>query len=223
MPVVLDFWEVLTVIIASLSFIFGAVMLFREKTPMYFQFAVCSAGCLALEELYNLLCLLCTGEYIASFSIGTLGYAGSLAFLLCANAGTFDSIFSDIGQEQKKRKRLAWIAPVILALVFVPVCVLTRRSVWGIVITVLIFASAIPCSYFNLKILLLSGKDNPFLRAVKPMNLLSLIYCTSCITMIASYALGSEAGYNISFYTMAFSTLGLVIAAVWGRKKWLTQ
>lgn len=219
----LGFWDVFPLIACTIAFIFGVVKLFKKKTPMYFQLAICSVGCFALEKLYDTLCYLCTGGFVEGFSIGTLGCAGSIAFLLVANTGAFDSIFNDVSEGNKKERLMAWIAPAILTLIIIFVLLFAELKAQDIIVTAIIFAAAVPCSYFNLKLVLLKDKNDGFLKAVKPLNLVSLIYCVLTILMLAFSAFEKDNAVVALCALMGVVAVALAVSADWGRKQWAIQ
>ena len=164
---------ILSLLIAVFAFGMGAGKLFKKGTPMYWQLYICAAGCFALRQLSETVNFLCGIQ--GNIGVGMLGIFGCNFFLLSANYGTLDKVVDDSGAENKPARRLALIAPAVLAALTALVFFAWRKNdplcgaLW-----LLVLLPMLPASYFNMKHLLLPLDAFELLRATRGCNLLSL-------------------------------------------------
>ena len=130
-----------------------------------------------LEELWVIVnSLLGNGSQDGLVTVRLVGYFGCLCFMLSANANIFDKIVDE--GKNRKAKRLALIAPVILLALFA-VIAFSPLNTSSAAVTVIGFASICPAlfaSYYNLKHLLLPEDAMGFLKITKGINVLALVF-----------------------------------------------
>ncbi len=82
------------------SAVFGMLMMFKKKVPMYFTLHVCGVWCYAIGLIYLLLMVICGETYIETRSLDPLAAAGMFTFFTSANYGTFNSLIDDSGKKK---------------------------------------------------------------------------------------------------------------------------
>ena len=205
-------------LIAAFAFVFGAVMLFRKKKPMYFQLLVCAAGCFALQRLSFAVNLWCGVS--SPVSIGMLGIFGCNFFLLSANFGTLDRIVDD-GKGSGRMRAVPVIAPLCMAVLAAAAFFCWKDTdIFGSVMWLFVLLPALPASYFNLKHILLPTDPFGFLKATKPCNVIALVL----YPVTAAYAICLSAEKStvcgILSLVMSASVLALSLYAIKGAKQW---
>lgn len=216
---------IFTLLLFSLSlgaFLYGAIALFRKKTPLYFQLIVCAAGCYALEELCSLVTFLCGGfEY--PITVSAFGTFGCFFFLLSANYGQLDGVVDDGTPEYQKARRLSLLAPVFVGGILL-LCLFKAYQSFGVFAVVslaLIYAPMLFASYFNLKHLLIPVDAFGFLKATRLYNVWALLFYGAQILYLTAYSFQIPVD-RITTSLISLTLLGMVIAAVKGAKLWKT-
>ena len=202
--------------------IYGFFRVFRSKTPLYFRIAVLAIFCALLEYVNNSLVLLCSENGYVIRNLGGLAMGGFCAFMFAANYGQFDSIV-DGGQKQYRHCRiLAWIAPIVLLIPEVISDIMMQETdILYLVLCAVLDASILPCSYFNLKVILMKDDGTGFIKGAKPINVISLLYIV--LENASAYLLE---GYLVTpMIVIYYITIATCIAGVfcvdWGRKQWM--
>lgn len=208
-------------VLAALGFAHGALRLFRKKNPLYYQLLVCAAGCFALQQLSATVSALCGGS-AEHITVGLFGFFGCNFFLLSANFGTLDRIVDDGSPANKAAKRLAFLAPAVMAVCLVLVFLVWRSDLFDAVTLMIVLLPALPASYFNLKHLLLPIDDFGFLRATRRCNLAALVLYLVTAAYLLALGSGSTAAANAAVLLMSASVLWLVFSAEGGAKAWKT-
>ncbi len=212
---------ILSLLIAAFAFGVGAAKLFKKGTPMYWQLYVCAAGCFALRQLSETVNFLCGIQ--GNISVGMLGIFGCNCFLLSSNYGTLDKVVDDGGAENKPARRLALIAPAVMAVLISLVFFTWRKKdiVCG-ALWLLMLLPVLPASYFNMKHFLMPLDDFELLRATRTSNLVSLGFYLLSVLCGVFYGLGYTAFTGVTSVALSASMLLLVSAAIRGREKWKT-
>ena len=208
-------------VLAALGFAHGALRLFRKKNPLYYQLLVCAAGCFALQQLSAAVTALCGGSS-ESVTVGMFGFFGCNFFLLSANFGTLDRIVDDGSATNNAAKRLAFLAPAVMAVCLVLVFFMWRSDLFAAIVMMIVLLPALPASYFNLKHLLLPMDDFGFLRATRRCNLAALALYLVTVAYLLALGSGSTAAANAAVLVMSASALWLVFSAEGGAKAWKT-
>jgi len=210
--------SLISFVIAVLGFSYGALRLFHKGRPLYFQLLVCAAGCFALRQLSAAVGYLCGMNDVVT--VGVLGFFGCNFFLLSANYGQLDRIVDDGSAANQLAKRLAFFAPVLLAICMALIFAAWRSNLFAAVIFAVVMLPALPAAYFNLKHLTLPVDDFGFLRATRPCNIAALIY--EFVTAAALYASAFEnsAVAGAAEIVMSLALLWLVLSAEKGANAW---
>ena len=212
---------ILSLLIAVFAFGVGAGKLFKKGTPLYWQLYICAAGCFALRQLSETVNFLCGIQ--GHIGVGMLGVFGCNFFLLSANYGTLDKVVDDGGAENKPARRLALIAPAVLAALTALVFFAWRKNdplcgaLW-----LLVLLPMLPASYFNMKHLLLPLDAFELLRATRGCNLLSLGFYLLSALYAVFCGLTKPAAAGVTSVLLSVSVLFLADTAIKGAKKWKT-
>ena len=205
-------------VLAGFAFGFGAFRLFRRKKPLYLQLLVCAVGCFALQRLSGIVNLWC--GVTETVSVGMLGIFGCNFFLFSANYGTLDGVVDD-GRESKKARVLAIIAPVVTAMLAAAAFLVWKeRDMFSAVMWLVMYAPALPASYFNLKHIFLPMDPFEFLRATRPGNIAALVFYTVTAAYIIGTACAGSTVSGILSILMSLSAFSLTLSAIEGGKRW---
>lgn len=170
-------FEIIALIISGAAFGYGAFYLFRPEVAKFFRLYVCAAGCYMLEELWVIVnSLLGNGNADGLVTVRLFGFFGCLCFMLSANINEFDRVIDD--GRSKRARLVALMAPAMLVMIFA-VYVLTASQGENIAMVVTGFISilpAVPASYFCLKHLLLPEDSMGFLKAIKALDIMALVF-----------------------------------------------
>ena len=211
-------FEVLSFLIAGISFAWGMLALFRKKRPMYFRLFVFAAGCFVLYLLSYVVSRWC--GIVPSMSIGAFSIFGAEFFLLSANYGTLDRLVDD-GQNTKKARRLSWLAPlVIAALAAAEFFAFLKEDIFTAEMWVVIAIPAMAASYFNLKHLLLPMDDLELLCATRYCNVFALIFYVITAVYVIVSSTGRTVLSGLHLVMMSLAVFGMTVSAIKGSEKW---
>ena len=202
------------------SFIYGLKHFFKRGKPLFLQTITMAMGCHALGSIYHL-CQSITGNaLIEGFTPAYLGRIGFFLFIITASYGQMDRIVDDGSPKMKPCRRIALIAPICAALLYIPNCIIDDVPIQTKVVYALVWVPAVIAVYFNLKHAIIPNMDFGFIKAIKPYNILVLCLCFSeliCLTAWDYYDAVLLALSAVVFSALCICTM---IAAKKGVEKW---
>lgn len=170
-----NFFEVISVSITFLAFLFGAIRLLGKDRPSYFKFYVCAVGCYAIEEVWVLVNTF-FGQNENMISIRLVALFGCLCFFLTASAKYLDGMV-DSGQKENRTARIvALVMPAILLSLYAYFAVVSK-SAW--LVKIMVFIVMLPgviSSYYNLKHLLMKAESSKYIPCTRPVNAAALLF-----------------------------------------------
>ena len=205
---------------AVAAVLFVCVMKTRKKGfALYFKICLCVAACYVLFLLYDIISTLCL-KMLLPVDIGGIGILGCGAFLLSANLGQIDGLVDERTKSSRKAGAAALIAPAVLiallcALVFSS-DVAPAFKLLGIIPAL----SGTAASYFHLKHLLLPADPMGLLMAVRPGNILALLFLLSCTLLTGASVAGIVTLKEIAGVLSAVFICALSICSVKEAEKW---
>ena len=162
-------------LLASLgTFIYGVKNFFKKGKAYYLQIVTMAFGCYAMGSFYHLCQSITTEEVIDGFTAAYLGRIGFFLFLFTANFGQMDGLLDDKTPSLKKFRYIAVVAPIIVALLYVP-CALTDMPVSTKISLLLVWLAAIFSSYYNFKHAIICDLGYGFVKAIRPYNICALL------------------------------------------------
>ena len=207
------FWiaEIVPLIATIATFIYGVKKFFKKGKAYYLQIVTMAFGCYAMGSFYHLCQSLTTDDVADGFTAAYLGRIGFLLFLFTANYGQMDGLLDDRTPAMKKYRFIALVAPVIVALLYVP-CALTEMPVSTKVSVGLVWLVAIFSTYYNFKHAIISDMCYGFVKAIRPYNVCALV-----LTFLELILQMLWANYDIAFSfvliaigSIAFSVMSFV-------------
>ena len=213
--------ELLAFAVSAVTFGYGAFHLFRKETPKYFQLYVCAAGCYMLEELWVIVnSLLGNGGQDGLVTVRLIGFFGCLCFMLSANVNEFDKVVDE--GNNRKAKALAFVAPVILLALYALFAFspANAESAAVIVTGLISISPALFAAYFSLKHLLLPEDAMGFLRAVKGIDILALIFYAANYVYPTTNLYCPQAVMSVYDLLLAGMLFGLIVLCRKGAVKW---
>ncbi|MEE3427884.1 MAG: hypothetical protein VZQ55_02750 [Ruminococcus sp.] len=207
-------------ICSLVSFIVGAIMFFKPSKPLFAKMITMAIGCIAFGRIFQVVRLMTDSEALKKFQLGFLGVIGSLVFLFAVNFCIVDKAVDDRSPKNQKYRFIPIVFPILAAafyMIFIGFAdVNLIVKICGAVLTLFVVQSI----YFNAKHIFFPDLETGVLGALKPYNILALIYAYLCLAEII--ALSGD--YYILDLALSF-VMGIVIillipAVAKGVKKW---
>ena len=183
--------------LASLgTFIYGVRHFFKKGKAYYLQIVTMAFGCYAMGSFYYLCQSITAEEVPDGFTAAYLGRIGFFLFLFTANFGQMDGLLDDRTSSFKKFRYLALIAPVAVALLYVP-CILTDMLISTKISLAVMWIAAICSSYYNFKHAIISDLGYGFAKAIRPYNICALILIFAELILHILWANADDFGFVI--------------------------
>ena len=170
------FWiaDILPLLASLGTFIYGVKNFFKKGKAYYLQIVTMAFGCYAMGSFYHLCQSITTEEVVDGFTAAYLGRIGFFLFLFTANFGQMDGLLDDKTPSLKKFRYIAVVAPIIVALLYVP-CAFTDMPVSTKISLLLVWFAAVFSSYYNFKHAIICDLGYGFVKAIRPYNICALI------------------------------------------------
>ena len=195
--------------LASLgTFIYGVKHFFKKGKAYYLQIVTMAFGCYAMGSFYHLCQSITTEEVVDGFTAAYLGRIGFFLFLFTANFGQMDGLLDDRTTKMKKFRYIALIAPVAVALLYLP-CALTEMPVSTKIALALVWLAAIFSSYYNFKHAIISDLGYGFVKAIRPYNICALILTFTELIVQVFWA-----NYDIEFGFVIIAAISVVFSVM---------
>ena len=209
--------------LASLgTFIYGVKHFFKKGKAYYLQIVTMAFGCYAMGSLYYLCQSITAEEVPEGFTAAYLGRIGFFLFLFTANFGQMDGLLDDRTPAFKKFRYIALIAPIAVALLYVP-CILTDMLISTKISLVFMWLAAMCSSYYNFKHAIISDLGYGFVKAIRPYNICALILTFAELILHILWANADDFGFVIiAVISALFSVMCAVtmVALKRGEEKW---
>ena len=181
----------LCVCVCSLfGFCYGAAVFLSKKTPLYAKMITGAVGCMMLGSLLAVVRRL-AGFEEQVFQLDYLAFIGVFLFFFTANVGIMDGLADDRSGRFTKYRLTALAAPILVALLYIPVLFsalpAVSKAIYGVVS---LFAAA--SAYFNFKHAIFPDVDFGVIRSVRAYNWLAFGYAVLYSGTVAAriYGLG---------------------------------
>ena len=197
--------------LASLgAFIYGVKHFFEKGKAYYLQIVTMAFGCYAMGSLYYLCQSITAEEVPEGFTAAYLGRIGFFLFLFTANFGQMDGLLDDRTSAFKKFRYIALIAPIVVALLYVP-CILTDMLISTKISLFIMWIPALCSSYYNFKHAIISDLGYGFAKAIRPYNICALIIVFAELILHILWANYSACGFVvIAVVSIIFSVMSVV-------------
>ena len=174
----------------------------------------------ALGSIYHLCQTLTSENIVEGFTPAYLGRIGFFLFILTASYGQLDRIVDDGSAKMQKARVIALIAPVLVALLYIPNAMLEAVAIETKVVYAIVWIPAAVSVYFNLKHAIIPDLDFGFIRAIKPYNI--LVLCLGFAEILCLTAWDYYYPLQMAICTIMFGVLCVctMIAAKKGVEKW---
>jgi hypothetical protein len=202
------------------SLIYGLKFFFKKGKPLFLQSLTMAMASHALGSIYHLCQTLTTDHIVEGFTPAYLGRIGFFLFILTASYGQLDRIVDDGSSNVRPARRIAWIAPLLAVLLYIPNASMEDVATATKVVYAFVWIPAIISVYFNLKHAIIPDFDFGFIKAIKPYNVFVLLLSFSellCLTAWDYYEPILMAITAIVFGVLCVCTM---IAARKGVEKW---
>ena len=202
------------------SFIYGIRNFFKKGKPLFLQSITMAMGCHALGSIYHLCQTLTTKSVLEGFTPAYLGRIGFFLFLITASYGQLDRIVDDGSAKIKPARRIAIIAPVIAALLYIPNAFMEDLPTQTKISVLMVWLPALVSVYFNLKHAIIPDFDFGFIKAIKPYNLLALALSIAELCCLTAWDYFYNAPLVITSVIFAIICVSTMLVAKKGAEKW---
>lgn len=176
---------------ALAGFIYGLVKYMKVTTPLFAKMVTMTSGCMAVGGLYQIIRLWIGSDITEEFQLGYLAFIGSLLFLISASYGCLNKAVDSKSKKLGKHRWLALIAPVAIAAAYAVIAALFTVSTLNKVTGSLVSVLAMLLSYVSMKHLIMPADDTGLLKALKPYNILTLLYSVCCVAQMVVITSGN--------------------------------
>lgn len=212
--------EIVPLVAALISFVFGLNKFFKKGTPLFLQSITMAMGSHALGSIYHVCQTLTTHEVFDGFTPAYLGRIGFFLFFLTASYGQMDRIVDDGSKVMLPSRIIALAAPLCAVLLYLPTALMEDISVATKISVLLVWLPATISVYFNLKHAIIPDLDFGFIKAIKPYNIIAT--CLGFAELLCLTAWDYLYGPPLIIASLVFAVLCIstMIAAKKGADKW---
>lgn len=215
--------ELIAFIVSAVSLIYGYLTLQKKKIPKYFQQYVCAVGCYMLEELWVIVnSLLGVGALNGLVTVRLVGFFGCLCFMLSANSHGFNKI-TDEGKNITVRL-FALLAPAVLIMIYAIYISAAKSTASSVTLITgfLALSPALFASYFSFKHLLLPDDEMGYLKSIRGIDLLSLVFYAANFAYPVLYMYVPNVIMGIYDIILAVILFAVIILCGKGASEWNT-
>ena len=202
------------------SLIYGLKHFFKKGKPLFLQSITMAMASHALGSIYHLCQTLTTGPLVDGFTPAYLGRIGFFLFLITASYGHLDRIVDDGSRAVRPAKYVALIAPLGVALLYLPIVTVDWAPVSTMVVYGLVWIVAVFSVYFNLKHAIIPNLDFGFIKAIKPYNICALCLGFSELLCLSAWYYYSTLYLAITAVLFGVLCICTMITAKKGVEKW---
>ena len=212
--------ELCVFVCSAVGFFYGTAVFLAKRSPLYAKMITGAVGCMMFGSMLAVVRRL-TGLEARTFQLDHLAYIGVFLFLLTANAGLMDGLADDRSKSFVKYRLLAFAAPLVCALIYVPLFLselpTAAKVIYGVVA---LFACS--CAYYNFKHAIFPDVDFGVIRCVRGYNLLALAYAVLYMGMVTARVLELRTVSLIVSGLICVDTVLILPLLKRGIEKWRT-
>ena len=201
--------------------IYGLRHFFKKGKPLFLQTLTMGMACHALGSLYHLCQTLTSDTLTEGFTPAYLGRIGFFLFLITASYTQLDKIVDDGTSKMRPARCMAWAAPILAALLYIPNAVVEDVSLGTKITYGLVWIPALFAVYFNLKHALIPNLDFGFIKAIKPYNLFALGLAFAELLVLTAWDYYYPTQLVITTVLFAALAVATMISARKGAEKWV--
>ena len=212
--------EILPLCATLFSFIYGIRNFFKKGKPLFLQSLTMAMGCHALGSIYHLCYTLTMETVLDGFTPAYLGRIGFFLFFITASYGQMDRIVDDGSPAVKPSRYIALIAPVCVALMYLPNGLMEDLPIGTKISVGLVWLPAIFSVYYNLKHAIIPDCDFGFIKALKPYNIFAVCLGFAELCCLTAWDYLYNAPLVITSVIFAVICVTTMIVAKKGADKW---
>ena len=201
--------------------IYGLRHFFKKGKPLFLQTLTMGMACHALGSLYHLCQTLTSDTLTEGFTPAYLGRIGFFLFLITSSYTQLDKIVDDGTSKMRPARCMAWAAPILAALLYIPNAVVEDVSLGTKITYGLVWIPALFAVYFNLKHALIPNLDFGFIKAIKPYNLFALGLAFAELLVLTAWDYYYPTQLVITTVLFAALAVATMISARKGAEKWV--
>ena len=203
---------------AGIGFISGLRYLQNRKT-LYASMIMLGVGCIVLGRLYQCVRLWTGGSLTDNFQVGILGTMGAFSFFFSSNYGQFDSLVDNGSKAFAKYRRIALIAPILIAAMFSQIAFSPAQLGFKISCGLACAMIAAAC-YYHVKHLRIPDADFGIVHCLRNYNAVALCLAVMSVMELVAMAYDNAMLLMVSGIGLCAVTLALVPVMDRGVKAW---
>ena len=207
--------EILPLSATVFSFIYGLRKFFKKGKPLFLQSITMAMGCHALGSIYHLCQTLTTETILEGFTPAYLGRIGFFLFFITASYGQMDRIVDDGSARIRPCRYIAFIAPFIAGLLYLPNAFMEDLPLGTKISVFLVWMPAMVSVYYNLKHAIIPDFDFGFIKAIKPYNILAVCLGFAELGCLTAW----DYLYNVQLVITSIIFAGVCVATMFVAKK----
>lgn len=200
-------------------FIYGFKHFFKKGKALYLQIITFVFASNAIACLCNICQIVTIKEIYNGFNISYLSQMSCFLALLTANFGQIDGILDDGSNSMRKSRIIALLAPFTCLLILVPNLYQEKTLIFKISYIVM-WIPAILSSYYNLKHFLIPDMGFGFVKAIRPYNLMAVIYTFLKLIYLTIMGINPSVILIILSTLIAIVDIILIVSVKKGVEKW---
>ena len=211
--------ELIQFIVSLSVFIYGFKHFFKKGKALYLQIITFVFASNAIACLCNICQILTVKEIYNGFNIAYLSQMSCFLALLTANFGQIDGLLDDGSKSMRKSRILALIAPIICILILIFNLQQDKTLIFKISYSVM-WIPAILSSYYNLKHFLIPDMGFGFVKAIRPYNLMAVIYTLLKLIYLTFISINHSIILIVLSSLIAMVDIILIVSVKKGVEKW---
>ena len=213
--------EIVPLVATLFSLIYGLKHFFKKGKPLCLQSLTMAMACHALGSAYHL-CQTLTSEYIVEgFTPAYLGRIGFFLFIITASYGHLDKIVDDGSKKMRPARRIAWLAPVLALLLYLPNYMIEITPIQTKIVYAAVWIPAGISMYFSLKHAVIPDLDFGFVKAIKPYNLFALLISVAELLCLTAWNFFYPIFLAVTTIVFSILCVCTMVAAKKGVEKWI--
>lgn len=212
--------ELVPMLATLFSLIYGLKHFFKKRKPLFLQTLTMGMASHSLGSIYHICQTLTSDHVVEGFTPAYLGRIGFFLFMITSSYGQLDRIVDDGSKRMRFARRIALLAPLCAALLYIPNVLIEDVPVSTKIVYGIVWIPAVISVYFNLKHALIPNLDFGFIKALKPYNILVM-----SLGFAELLCLGAWNYYDSVFMVICSCLFGILcvctmLAAKKGVEKW---
>jgi len=160
---------------ALFGLVYGITVIFKNKSPIYFQLIVFAMASLVFSKVYNVVIIACYGGIPEVFNIGFIGIAAFLLFIFFSNYGQIDMLVDDRENLITKYRVIPVIIPVTELIISIFALFYGSVDISILIFYIVLSVIAGFAGYMNMKHLIIPDVKGGIVYSIRGFNLICIV------------------------------------------------